>query len=85
MEPNSENKVCEYLDRKKNLSLYSYFVFWGQNSYSRNGGYVYDSNQMTWSSVYGPNGFYPQNQESDIFDNGYDYYGPDYNFDDGDW
>ena len=45
--------------KKREKLLFTYFIFWGKNSHSRQGGYVYDANQMTWSSVYGPNGLYP--------------------------
>ena len=72
------------MDSKTALDIHSYFVYWGQISKSRHGGFVYDGNQMTWSSVYGPNGCYPQNVESAEDDYGENYYGFDPNFNDGD-
>ena len=67
----------------KDKTLYSYFLYWGKNSRSRNGGFVYDNNDMTWSSVYGSNGIYSNTDEN--FELTSEYYGPDFNFNDNDW
>jgi len=88
--PTLDSLVEKFQQRQHEKVLRNFFVFWGQTSPATGGGFVYDGNQMTWSSVYGPNGMYPQNddsnaQESEWWDDGDPSYGPDYNFNDGDW
>ena len=83
--------VVEFKQKIMEKKIRGSFIFWGQNSPSRDGGFVYDGNQMTWSSVYGPNGcgLYSQSneeqQEENEWWNDKPAYGPDYNFNDGDW
>lgn len=76
-----DNLVKKFQEKK----LLDLFIYWGQNSVSRNGGFVYDENQMTWSSIYGKNGSGPYSQkegETWSINTGYC---PDNNFNDNDW
>ena len=68
----------DFSDMSDEAILRQYFVYWGQYSG------VYDGNGMTWRDAeYDPR--FPDGQQEEGIYFGEPCYGPDYNFNDGDW